>query len=209
MIHARSWIPVLPWLTLAVLATGCAKPVPLPAEGLRPLPLLVDTDLGIRTRFFGIRTTFFGMSLQPRLQWEAFPRPEDLKADKEGSLGSARSVTYELRIWRAEREVPGVCQALSWTNPCVFPTELVYARGGLVEPVHTVEAPLAPDTLYVWTVRARFDLNGRPRVTQWAVLTRSDRDPQLPTPRDMTIPSLGYYRLKTPASSADPAAAVD
>jgi hypothetical protein len=144
-------------------------------------------------------------SLQPRLQWEAFPRPEDLKADREGGLRSARSVTYELRIWRAAGWYGSTCEG--WAR-CV-PTELAYARGGLAEPVHTVEAPLAPDTLYLWTVRARFDLNDRPRVTQWAVLIRSDLDPQLPTPRDTTIPSLGYYRFRTPQAAPTPRAVVE
>lgn len=175
MIPARSWIPVLLWLALAVRATGRAKP--LPAEGLRPLPLLLDTDPRPYPPQRGWEAFRWADSLQPRLQWEAFPRPEDLEADTRVSLGSARSVTYELRIWQAAGEY---ARGRSYKDPCVFPTALVYARRGLAEPVHTVEAPLVPNALYLWTVRARFDLNGRPRVTQWAVLTRSDLDPQLP-----------------------------
>jgi hypothetical protein len=196
MIPARSWIPALLWLALAVLATGCAKPHP--SEGLRPLPLLMDRLLWWRMADESTRRTGEAGPLQPRLQWEAFPRPEDLKADKERRLGSARSVTYELKIWRAAGESRGLCE-----NRCV-PAELAYARVGLAEPVHTVEAPLAPDTLYLWTVRARFDLNGQPRVTQWGVLTRSDRDPWLPAPRDTASPSLGYYRFRTPPAAPTP-----
>jgi len=198
MAAARAWIPVLLSLLLAILASGCAKPHP--AEGLRPLPLLMVKDSLTRQM----------KSLQPRLEWEAFPRPKDVEADEDGRRGSLHAVTYDLRIWRAgganagvcdapcaapsEASYPiGVCSAL-----CVFPAELVYERRELTEPVHTVESPLAPATLYLWTVRARFDLRGQPRVTQWGVLLASDRNPKLPPRRDPTIPSLGYYRFATP-----------
>ncbi len=124
MISARDRIPALLWLALLSLAGGCATPAP--AAGLRPLPLYMASGW---THDPGTREVD---SRQPTLRWEAFPRPEDLKADREGRLGNVRSVTYELRIWRAEGG---------------FPAELVYARTGLTEPVHTVETPLAPDTL--------------------------------------------------------------
>ncbi len=200
MIAARAWIRVYLSLPLAILATGCAKPYP--AEGLRPLPLLTVRDSLTRQMD----------SLQPRLQWEAFPRPTDVKADKDGRLGSVRTVTYDLRIWRAGGVLSSVCaapcvppsEAAYRFGPgvcgdvCVFPAELVYERRELAEPVHTVESPLAPATPYLWTVRARFDLGGQPRVTQWGVLLRSDREPKLPPRRDPTLPSLGYYRFSTP-----------
>jgi hypothetical protein len=84
MIPARSWISALLWLALAVLATGCAKP--LPAEGLRPLPLLLDAEPSLSTASSDPYREARVMvdSLQPRFQWETFPRPEDLKADKGG-----------------------------------------------------------------------------------------------------------------------------
>ena len=50
--------------------------------------------------------------VEPTLRWQAFPRPEDLTADMEGRLAHARSVTYELRIRRAEGESP----ANSWSQ---------------------------------------------------------------------------------------------
>jgi hypothetical protein len=124
-------------------------------------------------------------SLQPTLRWEAFPRAEDLKADKTAKLADARDVTYEVRIWRAERDCSlAIC----------FPGELAYARSGMNEPVHTVEAPLAPDATYLWTMRARFELYGEPRATQWGVLTLFGR----PDGREPVIPPHGYYRFKTP-----------
>ncbi len=159
-------------LALLCLASGCGGP--LPAVGLRPLPLLMHGDGSF------IRDVD---SLQPTFRWEAFPRPEDLKVDKAGWLALARNPTYELRIWRATDYSP-----VEWWGNAV-PTELVYARSGLTEPVHTVETPLAPDTLYLWTIRARFELNGEPRVTEWG---------GHPILRSAVVPPPGYYMFKTP-----------
>jgi hypothetical protein len=125
-------------------------------------------------------------SLQPTFRWETFPRPEDLEADRAGRLAAARNQTYELRIWRCEDN---------------FPSELVYARSGLTEPVHRVETPLAPDTLYLWTIRARFELNGEPRVTEWGVLYPPYQEIIAMIPPQYTYPNshyISYYRFKTP-----------
>ncbi len=162
-------------LALLTLASGCARPYP--AAGLRPLPLIMIGG------WAGPRITPETDSLQPTLRWETFPRPEDLKVDTAGRLGDAQNVTYELRIWRAEAEGLHVA----------FPAELVYARTGLTEPGHTVETPLAPDTLYLWTIRAHFDRDGQPRVTEWGVLGAYSRV--------TTIPPRSYYRFKTPKTS--------
>lgn len=171
----RTWIATLRWPALLFLAVACTHP--LPAAGLRPLPLL----MGGWTRGLVARQVD---SLQPTLRWEAFPRPEDLTADTDGRLANARRVTYELRIWRAEGEAPG---------------ELVYVRADLTEPVHTLDTPLVPDTLYLWTVRARFDLDGQPRVTLWAVLMRTRSDA-----RRTLLPPSDYYQLRTPTQANSP-----
>jgi hypothetical protein len=118
-------------------------------------------------------------SLQPTLRWEAFLRAEDLKADKAGRLATVRDPTYEVRIWRADGD---------------FPAEQVYERSGLGEPVHAIETPLAPGTLYLWTIRARFALDGAPRVTEWGVLL----GPRRPDRRTTELPRRGYYRFETP-----------
>lgn len=162
-------------LALLSLTSGCAHP--LPAEGLRPLPLLM---VGGWTNDPITREVD---SLKPTLRWEFFPRPEDFQADTEGRLGNVHSVTYELRIWRAEYD----------SERDYVPAELVYTRTGLTEAVHTVETPFAPDTLYLWTIRAHFDLNGRPRVTKWGALTGRPLGD-----RAAEIPHRGYYRLRTP-----------
>jgi hypothetical protein len=93
------------------------------------------------------------------LQWEPFPRRVDLSAERNG----VQNVTYELRIWRAESPIAGPCAPFPsfapdsfGKGPCVFPGDVAYARTGLVTPVHTVDSPLAPDTVYLWSVRAHF-----------------------------------------------------
>jgi len=166
MVRARSWVPALAWLTLALVVSGCAKAQP--PGGLRPLPPLGDY------------WSWIPESLQPRLRWEAFPRPEDIEADKSGRLAGVRNVSYELRIWRADRESSSLCGAC-------FPTEAVYVRGDLAGPDHTVESPLAPGTIYLWSARAHFELDGQPRVTQWGGAARGT-----------AIPTLSYYRFTTP-----------
>jgi len=180
-------------LIVIVLTLGCAKPHP--AEGLRPLPLVMDNE----------RLTREATSLQPFFQWEPFPRSTDLKADRTGTLGRVQNVTYDLKVWRAEGSIPGGCRpwlprygSEATGGPCVYPAELVYARAGLPSPFHTVESPLAPFTVYLWTVRARFQLDRQPRVTEWSVLTATDKHPIFPKPRDGVLPSLGYYSVQTP-----------
>jgi len=155
-------------LALLCLASGCKDP-PF-TDGLRPLPLLTSFDAIPREVD----------SLQPTFRWEAFPRTEDLKVDKAGRLAAARNTTYELRIWREEEDTP------------FFPAELVYARSGLTEPVHTVETPFASDTRYLWTIRARFELNGEPRVTDWGGMFWPGFG------RRAEIPPRGYYLFRTP-----------
>jgi hypothetical protein len=90
-------------------------------------------------------------SLQPTLRWEAFPRPEDLKGEKAALLARVREVTYDLRIWREREGAP-----------------LVYERRGLAAPSHKLETPLAPAATYLWSVRARFTLDGQPQFTGWS-----------------------------------------
>lgn len=101
--------------------------------------------------------------LQPTFRWEAFPRPVDLP----GSGGDGRhftDVSYEMSVFRAV-----VKRTDSVRTYVAGP--LVYARKGLTEPSHRIEEPLQPCARYAWTVRARFKLDGQPRVTEWTVST--------------------------------------
>ncbi|MFQ5931230.1 MAG: hypothetical protein ACE5MM_02360 [Nitrospiraceae bacterium] len=157
------------------LVVGCAGRVPV--SGLRPhYPEpsrgFVEVD-----------------SLRPTLSWEAFPRPIDLAGDKEGMRGRISNVTYDLRIWRADEE-----------SPREYPAEIAYARRGLREPWHTIEQPLMPSTMYFWSIRARFEFDRQPRVTQWGVTKWSY--PGVPPFRH--VPHPDHYRFETPSSPMHP-----
>lgn len=107
----------------------------------------------------------FANSLQPTLKWQSF---------------QGEDVTYDLKIWRSQDGRD--------------PTELVYGRERLTKPYHNIEAPLQPDTCYLWTVRARFKMAGQTRVTGWSTL------PCKPYPfigEPSSAPSK-YYRFVTP-----------
>lgn len=89
-------------------------------------------------------------SLQPAFRWEKFPRPSDRKRIGEREV---TNVTYELKIFRVEKEGPD---------------SLVVEENGIAGTDFTPEVPLAPKSRYRWTVRARFDLDGQLRVTGWS-----------------------------------------
>lgn len=126
-------------------------------------------------------------SLQSTLRWEAFPRPADLEGDREGRLSRIRNVTYDLRIWKFKA---GSLPFL-W-----YPGELIYLRSALLVPTHRIELKLEPNTRYLWSVRARFELDGQQRVTEWgALLKYNGREYD---PRTAQIPALNYYRFWTP-----------
>ncbi len=179
----RSWSPAA---FLAVLLAGCQ--VSPPVIGLRPIDPPVrygPSGLGghPQTRFVNINT------LQPTLTWEVFPRRADREKDKEGFLNRIAAAGYDLKIWRTENGVPA---------------DLVYAREGLPEPTHRLEEPLAAQTRYCWTVRARFEIDGQARVTEWGLSEWpwSAGDAAVYgawTPRRIgQIPPPNYYRFQTP-----------
>lgn len=91
-------------------------------------------------------------SLQPTLGWEAFPRPSDVAIEPK-DMGRAKNVHYDLSIARIAQPAPD---------------QVVYRREGLPRSEHKIEIPLSPSTLYSWSVRARFELDGRQRVTEWS-----------------------------------------
>jgi hypothetical protein len=151
-------------------------------------------------------------SVTPRLAWESFPRVPDVENDTTNILARVSDVRYDLRIWKNERGGPG---------------ELVYERAGLQliekngEVDHTLEVPLAADSSYLWSVRARFTLDARERVTRWAYEMdidvdsiplgffgrhewdgladpyRQHVDARLPCTED-SIPPLHYFSFTTP-----------
>jgi len=98
-------------------------------------------------------------SLQPTFQWQPFPRPADEFADR------IQDVTYELRIWTTTQGLSG---------------KLRYSRDGLKLPSHKLEEPLEPSIQYLWSVRARFMIDGDLRVTEWGMAGLPLRDESVP-----------------------------
>ncbi len=159
-------------LLIVVLLSGCARDL---AVGLEP-------QTPGRHYTWDPTSTLFVDSLQPTLRWEAFPRPEDREADREGLLSRISDVTYDLKIWKAPAGDPG-WRAL---RGVVIHLDDAYTRQGLPHPWHELEIPLEPCTKYFWTIRAKFRLDGDLRVIQWAGLTNERRL------------QFQYYRFKTP-----------
>ncbi len=114
-------------------------------------------------------------SLRPTFRWQAFPREGDRAMASEEML-AVRNVRYDLVIARERNMTPG---------------EIVYRHQGLPQNSHTLTKSLKADTRYFWSVRARFELNGRERVTEWGAL-------DLIAHERLTAPSTGSYRFKTP-----------
>ena len=155
-------------MALVLVMGGCTAPAEI--TGLRPLYPEASTG------WAKVET------LRPTFRWEKFPRPRDSKPGGELAKG-VRNVTYDLRIWRGDRRRP---------------LELVFERKGLTAPEHQLAKPLAPGTRYFWTVRARFEIGGNPRVLEWGTRRRSlgmagegRRWPVVPSPF--------FYRFDTPS----------
>ena len=113
--------------------------------------------------------------LWPTLRWQGFPREIDIAAAPE-DMGRIRDVRYDLVVAREQNLAVG---------------EIVYRRDGLLETTHTIQEKLKANTRYFWTVRARFDLDGRERVTEWGTADNTMY-------RRLAAPSPWSYRFKTP-----------
>lgn len=180
----------LPIAAAALISTGCASPSPV--SGFRPLYPEVTHSL---FRQGDIRDLPNVDSLQPTLRWQEFPgEHQQFPGGKvfpfvAADSASVRNVTYDLRIWAVRGRMAG---------------DLVYEIGGLTEPSHKLEKSLKPDAEYYWSVRARFDLDGQPRVSEWSLM-------QIPCPppygvecargvarQTGNIPAPNHYRFKTP-----------
>lgn len=90
--------------------------------------------------------------LSPLLSWQGFPRESDISLAPQ-DMKRVKNVRYELVVGTGG----------NGETPDVF-----YHVAGLNEISHRIPMRLEPDTRYFWSVRARFDLDGRRRVTDWA-----------------------------------------
>ncbi len=117
-------------------------------------------------------------SLTPDFSWEAFPRPFDMPVGE----NSFTNITYDIRIYASS----------VWTL-APEPTTLLQEVTGLVEPRYSVATPLQPCKHYFWTVRARFNLNGIRRVTEWA-------GAYFTVGGEVSPSHIYYYPFRTPGS---------
>jgi hypothetical protein len=197
------------WSMEKICGLEALAPVPAPELGTMPIPLTAPA----------------AESLTPVLRWSPFPSAEDRKDDVRGLLARVSGVRYDLRIWKAVADRPSLLDndgplssrdlrfLLRLGHP-TRPGELVYERRALDLPVvvpsaaavgvpaaarhveHRVESVLAPDSVYMWTVRARFVLDGSTRVTPWSYYRNASVQPlscALESP-----PPGNFYRFRTP-----------
>lgn len=114
-------------------------------------------------------------STRPALRWQAFPRDSDLVSAPE-EMGRVSNVRYDLVVAEESNMSPG---------------KVVYRRYGLTTASHKLKVTLKKRTRYFWTVRARFDLDGREWLTEWSSAHYMAR-------QEITAPSVFSYRFKTP-----------
>lgn len=177
---------VLAGFAALLLVVGC---VPVPVSGFQPIyPEATASFFGpgfpVDYQLDWVKVD----SLQPTFRWEPVPGREGIHLRKKPFIAAAperiRNVRYDLRIWR----VVGV-----------EPEEVVYERKGIEGTSHKVSEPFQPETKYYWSVRARFDLDGKTRVSEWSMVEVDVHQTRTTARRTGRIPPHGYYRFKTPS----------
>jgi len=95
-------------------------------------------------------------ALKPTLGWEPLPVQENEPAGGGGTSSPIQATEYELRV--------------------SYGSEIVYQRAGLHEVNHEIGESLLSCRDLQWRVRARFELAGKVRVSQWSPI-RSFKTP--------------------------------
>lgn len=133
---------------------------PVPHYVLSPVYPALDLCFFCSTHAMGLREFVLVDSVQPTLQWESFPRAHDL-TDSGGQEQQITDVRYELRVFNTTTPPSG-------HDSLLIPAQQVYSARNISDPYHKIENKLDICSDYFWTVRARFKLDGRYRVTEWA-----------------------------------------
>jgi len=147
-------------------------------------------------------------SVSPLLAWSA-PLASSLDAGPPAGA-AAEDLHYDLRIF----------EEYDWGRG-----DLVYERAGLRGNEHRIESELKPATMYFWTVRARYAVDGQRRATRWSATDDVASLDPLPSqvvyatriaqgavthfacvaPQDLTpcgcldfIPTANWFRFRTP-----------
>ena len=145
------------------------------------------------TPFVGATPQVEGPS--PTLQWEAFPRREDVDHDAGRLLARISGIRYDLRVWASVGGGPGALVYERRGLPLEPRTDPAVAEGEASAPFveYPLDLPLAPATEYLWSVRARFRLDGEERATRWSM--NQDQDAR-------TRPALHrWFPLAAPVSA--------
>ncbi len=93
-------------------------------------------------------------SLEPKFRWRDFPGDKVLNADFQGKLRQLSSLRYDLRIFRLDDQRSTA--------------RIVLERNNIEATEYRMTQPLAPNTEYVWSVRARFALDTGERTSRWS-----------------------------------------
>jgi len=96
-------------------------------------------------------------STTPLLAWEKLPSTVQAELF-EGASPRARNIRYDVQVFDAGPLLPGSIAA----------RRVVRRYTDLTVPEVRVEEALTPCAYYFWTVRARFELDGRQRSTEWS-----------------------------------------
>jgi hypothetical protein len=122
-------------------------------------------------------------SCTPTLRWSAFPTDFEKERLAPDILSEIHDVTYDLRIWEAERDTRG---------------KLVYERSGLPASSHKLEQSLEQNRFYFWSFRARFMYNGHRMSTRWASLRPTELESmKFDYCNKEDISNFSYYRFMT------------
>lgn len=100
--------------------------------------------------------------VKPQLAWESFPQPWDVSMSDQRMPGN---VSYEIEIYSTKFK-----KQKFMVIPQYEIKQLVYHRDNIKQPQHKVEIELDPCTTYFWRVRAKFNMEGVPRITEWGGL---------------------------------------
>lgn len=114
-------------------------------------------------------------STRPTLRWEAFPRAGD-RAAAPAAMARVRDVRYDVVVARERHGAPDA---------------IVFERHGVAAAELRVEPPLAPATRYFWSVRPRFELDGRERIGEWSRLGDAPDTA-------LAAPTRASFRFRTP-----------
>jgi len=94
------------------------------------------------------------LTLEPTLRWRDFPGEKVLSADFQAKLHRLSELRYDLRVYRMDADRNKV--------------RVILERNNIAANEYQITQPLAPNTLYAWSVRARFALDTGERTTRWS-----------------------------------------